>query len=166
MLRAVLRQLVLLPALVASAALFLLMVMTFTDVMLRSVFNAPLQWGADMTRLLMAIIVFSVMPTLSGQGGQIAVDLADPLFTRYRLERWRDVAVNLFCGAILTWPALRVWDLAERARSYGDVMEYLGLPLHYIGWFIAVMTGLTALVLILRGLIGAFAPHYLESLRA
>ena len=48
--------------------------------------------------------------------------------------------------------------LAERARSYGDVTEYLGIPQFYIGWFIAVLTFVTSLVLILRGLLLAIAP--------
>lgn len=161
----ILRNLLRLPTALAAAALFALMLMTFADVMLRSILNAPIEAGADLTRVLMAITVFSVMPVLSARGGQISVDLADGLFARAGLARWRDVLVDLACGAMLIWPAERVWVLAERSRSYGDVMEYLGMPLHYTGWFIAVMTGLTALVLILRGLCGAFAPRVLEALR-
>lgn len=160
-----LRRLLQLPTTMASAALFLLMLLTFSDVMLRSLLNAPIQAGADLTRLLMAITVFSVMPALSARGGQISVDLTDGLFHRFGLARWRDAVVDLLCGVVLIWPAERVWVLAERSRSYGDVMEYLGLPLHYIGWFIAAMTGATALILILRGLAGVFAPRLLETFR-
>lgn len=159
-----LRRLLMLPTAMASIALFALMLLTFADVMLRSLFNAPIQAGADLTRLLMAITVFSVLPVLSARGGQISVDLLDSVFTRYRLTRWRDGVVDLLCGVALLWPAQRVWVLAERSRSYGDVMEYLGLPLHYTGWFIAVMTGATAVVLILRGLAGLFAPRLKDAL--
>ncbi len=148
-----------LPGILAAFALFVLMVLTFADVVLRSVFNAPIEVAADLTRLLMAIMVFSVLPTLSGRGGHISVDLLDSPFARWGLARWRDALANLFCGIILIWPALRVFDLAERSRSYGDVMEYLGLSLHYIGWFIGAMTAITAAALILRGLAFVFAPH-------
>ena len=154
-----LRRLLQLPTAMASIALFALMLLTFIDVMLRSLLNAPIEAGADLTRLLMAITVFSVMPALSARGGQISVDLLDAFFHRHDLARWRDAAIDLLCGVALFWPAERVWDLAERSRSYGDVMEYLGLPLHYTGWFIAVMTGATAVVLVLRGLCGLFAPR-------
>lgn len=71
--------------------------------------------------------------------------------------------VDLACGVMLIRPTQRVWVLAERSRSYGDVMEYLGLSVHYLGWFIAVMIGITALVLILRGLMWAFAPQLVPS---
>lgn len=151
------------PAALAASSLFALMLLTFGDVMLRSLFNAPIEVTADLTRVFMAVMVFSVLPVLSARGEQISVDLLDNLFSRWRLTLVRDGLVNLACGVMLIWPTGRVWVLAERSRSYGDVMEYLGMPLHFIGWFIAVMTGLTALVLILRGLMLLFAPKLLET---
>ncbi|MEL6523098.1 MAG: TRAP transporter small permease subunit [Pseudomonadota bacterium] len=153
------------PNVVAAAALFVLMALTFADVMLRSIWNAPIEVAADLTRVLMAVMVFSVLPVLSARNGHIAVDLADGLFKRFNLSRWRDVLIDLACGAMLLWPAQRIWVLAERSRSYGDVMEYLGTPIHLLGWFIAIMTGLTALVLILRGIAGIAAPKLLETVR-
>lgn len=158
-----LKHLLKLPEYVASLSLFALMILTFSDVMLRSVLNAPIEAGADLTRLLMAITVFAVMPALSARDGQISVDLLDKVFARWGLSRARDGLVNLLCGIMLFWPAERVWVLAERSRSYGDVMEYLGLPLHYVAWFIAIFTGLTALVLVGRGIAGLFFPRWLEA---
>lgn len=146
----------------SATALFILMTMTFTDVVLRSVLNAPIEVAADMTRLLMAIMVFSVMPVMSARGAHISVDLLEGMLERSGLVRITDIAVNIFCGIILLWPAKRVFDLAERSRSYGDEMEYLGLPLHYLGWFIAVMTCITALALIIRGLFLIFTPKFIE----
>ena len=152
-----------LPEFLAALSLFSLMCMTFADVVLRSLLNAPVEVAADMTRLLMAIMVFSVLPVMSARGAHISVDLAEQIFRRFALVRIRNIVVNLFCGIILIWPASRILDLAERSRSYGDKMEYLGLPLHYIGWFIALMTGLTALSLIVRGVIEAVRPAVLEA---
>ncbi|UWQ92372.1 TRAP transporter small permease [Rhodobacteraceae bacterium M382] len=144
-----------LPVALASLALFLLMAMTFADVILRSAFNAPIEAATELTRLLMALIVFSALPMISFQGHHIAVDLLDGLFARFRLERARDVAISLMCGGMLLWPANRMIDLAERARSYGDQTEYLNIPTYYIGWFIAISAFVTAAALILRG--GALA---------
>ncbi|WJS05955.1 TRAP transporter small permease [Roseibium aggregatum] len=151
-----------LPTLLASFALFVLMVMTFCDVVLRSVFNAPIEVAADMTRLLMAIMVFSVLPVVSAKDGHICVDLTDGMFKRAGLTRWRNAFTDLFCGLMLVLPAMRVFDLAERSRSYGDVMEYLRLPLHYVGWFISIVTAITAAVLIVRGLGHIFAPKLMS----
>ena len=44
-------------------------------------------------------------------------------------------------------------------------MEYLGIPLCYIGWFISVMTAITALALIFRGVVLIFRPSMSEILK-
>ena len=144
------RYLAVAPTWFAAGILFSLMAMTFADVILRSMFGNPIESATELTRLFMAIIVFSSLPIVSWKGANIVVDLMDPLFSR-RLARLRDIIIDLICGIIMLWLAKRVWDLAERAREYGDVTEYLNLPQHYIGWFIAVFTYLTAFTFIARG---------------
>ncbi|MFT4715125.1 MAG: TRAP-type C4-dicarboxylate transport system permease small subunit [Paracoccaceae bacterium] len=146
-----------LPSWLSAFALFALMTMTFLDVMLRSLANNPIEAATEMTRFLMAIIVFSSLPIVSWKGTHIAVDLLDPFFSR-PMAHIRDIIVDLGSGIVLLWPAIRVWQLAERARDYGDVTEYLEFPQFYIGWFIAAFTFLTAAVLIVRGLTRIFAP--------
>ncbi|SDI36816.1 TRAP transporter small permease [Lutimaribacter saemankumensis] len=154
-----------LPILVASITLFALMVLTFCDVILRSAFNAPIEAATELTRIAIAVIVFSALPLLSARGQHISVDLLDPLFARMHLARLRDGVVNLACGVMLYFPASRVIDLAQRARSYGDQTEYLNIPTYLIGWFIAIMSFATALVLILRGAVILFAPSKLRLIR-
>ena len=146
-----------LPTWLAAATLFVLMAMTFADVILRSVANNPIESATELTRLFMAIIVFSALPMVSWKGNHIVVDLMDPLFSRI-LARWRDIVIDIASGVILLWPAKRVWDLAERARDFGDVTEYLGFPQFLIGWFIAFFAFATALTFIARGLTRLFAP--------
>ena len=60
----------------------------------------------------------------------------------------------------------RVYDLAERSKSYGDRMEYLKMPVHYVETFIALMTLITALALLWRGVMLIVAPHRLEGRHA
>lgn len=152
-----------LPVLVASAALFALMAMTFTDVVLRSAADAPIQAATEITRILMAIIVFSVLPVVTARNGHIAVDLTDGLFRKWRLTRLRDGLIHLLCGVALIWPVQRIGILAERSRSYGDVTEYLAIQQFYVDWFIAILTGMTAAVLIVMGLLHLFAPRLVKA---
>ncbi len=154
----IMQRLGLIPTVVAAAALFAMMAMTFADVVLRSAFNAPIEAATELTRILMAIVVFSVLPVVSGRGSHISVDLLDR-FVGSALGRVRDVIINLACGAMLFWPGWRCVVLAERARDYGDVTEYLGIPQFYVGWFVAVSVFVTAIALIVRGLLLALAPH-------
>ena len=156
------RRISVFPTVMACVALFILMVMTFCDVILRSMFNAPIEAATELTRILMAILVFSGLPRISAGKGQIAVDLTDGLFSRLRLSRARDAIVYLVSGIMLFWPIQRVWILAERARDYGDVTEYLSIPVFYVGWFIAASTAITAIAMITTGLLHIFAPHTLS----
>ena len=154
------RALALAPALIASLALFAMMTMTFADVVLRSAFNAPIEAATELTRLMMAVIVFSALPLVSGAGRHIAVDLTDPLFTAFA-ARIRDAAVNLACGLMLWWPAGRAWDLAQRAAGFGDVTEYLGIPEFYPAAFISAACYVTSVVRIVRGVLCVAAPRAL-----
>jgi TRAP-type C4-dicarboxylate transport system permease small subunit len=152
-----------LPMIVASVALFALMGLTFADVLMRSIFNAPIEAATELIRMGIALIVFAALPVLSARNGHIAVDLLDGPFRKLGLERVRDTVVALGCAAMLWWPAGRIVDLAERARSYGDVTEYLQIPTYYMAYFIAAMTYLTALALIGRAMLHIFAPQELVS---
>lgn len=162
LLKRILGQVLAFPMLLASATLFGLMVLTFCDVILRSVLNAPVEAATELTRMAMAIVVFSALPVLSARGQHISVDLLDGLFTRWRLLRLRDGFVTLICGLILWVPANRVLALAERARDYGDSTEYLNIPTFYMGWFIAIMSFAKAVAMIARGLLLLFAPNRLD----
>lgn len=148
------------PSWLAAIVLFALVWMTFFDVILRSTINNPIESATELTRLFMAIIVFSSLPVITWRGGHIAVDLLDPLFSN-ALARIRDTVIDLICGIVLFWPALRVWQLAERARSYGTTTEYLEIPQFYIAYFIAISTAITALVFLARGITRIVAPSRL-----
>ncbi len=155
------RKLELAPVALACLTLFALMAMTFLDVVLRSVANAPIAAGPELTRIMMAIIVFSVLPIISLHGGHISVDLIDPWLSR-RVRRVRAIVLAAFSGVLLIWPAQQVAKLAERERDYGDVTEYLALPTFYVTWFIAIATFLTAGTLILRAALLILAPKTLD----
>ncbi len=164
-LKPVVRLAAALPLFVAGAVLFFLMVMTFADVILRSAFNNPIGAAPELTRISMAVIVFASLPVLSARGGHISVDLLDPLFYRLHIDRvWRAL-MSVICGVMLWWPANRVVDLAERARRYGDLTEFLNIPVFYVSWFIAIAIYVTMIALLLRGVIELFAPRVLEALK-
>lgn len=150
------------PILIACVALFVLMVMTFCDVVLRSSFNAPIEAATELTRIFVAIIVFSVLPHVSVTNQHICVDLTDGFFARLRLAHLRDGLVQIACAAMLLWPTMRVWTLAERSRGYGDVTEYLAIPQFAIMWFIAGATALTALAMLVTGALHLLAPRLLK----
>jgi TRAP-type C4-dicarboxylate transport system permease small subunit len=135
--------------------------MTFCDVVLRSMFNSPIEAATELTRISMAVIVFASLPIVSARGGHIAVDLLDFLFRGWG-ARLRNGIVDIVSGALLIWPARQSFVLAERARDYGDLTEYLGIPQFYIAYFIAIAASVTVVVLVLRGLIELLAPAAMQ----
>lgn len=149
---------------VACGALFIMMLMTFCDVILRSVFNAPIEAATELTRILMAILVFSVLPIISTRNGHIAVDLTDGIFRRFRLNHIRDGLLLVSCGTMLIWAVKRLWILAERARDYGDITEYLSIPVFLVSWFITLAVAISAVAMIVTGLLHLFAPKFLAEL--
>jgi TRAP-type C4-dicarboxylate transport system permease small subunit len=156
------RQALWIPVILASAGLFGLMVLTFADVVMRSAFNAPIEAATELIRIAMAIIVFSALPMLGWRDEHISVDLLDGVFNRLRVARIRDGVIQIACGVILYFPAARIVDLAERARSFGDLTEYLAIPTFYVAWFIAIMTFAASAVMVLRGLVTLFRPSLLS----
>jgi len=144
-----------LPLWVAAFVLFLMMALTFTDVIFRSMFDTPIEAATELIRIAMAVIVFAALPVISWRNEHISVDLLDRFFTG-KVDRIRRGLIAILCGLILLWPAQRVAVLAERAASYGDVTEYLGIPQSYVAWMIAASTFVTAVAFICRGLLTLF----------
>lgn len=154
------------PIWLACAALFILMVMTFCDVILRSSFDAPIEAATELTRIFVAVMVFAVMPHISVNDGHIAVDLTDAIFERYRLSRFRNGLILILSGVLLSWPVSQVWKLAERTRDYGDVTEYLALPQYLTMWFIAAGITLAAAAMVVAGVLTLVAPRILKELKS
>lgn len=141
-----------LPSLVAGLALLFLMTLTFTDVVLRSVLNNPLVAATELTRIAVAVVVFTTLPMIAARRQQIVVDLLDWFY----VDRWariRDGVIDIVCGLLLYWPVSRIWVLGERALKYGDVTEYLRIPQAYVVFFVLVATVVTAIVLVVGGVL-------------
>jgi len=129
------------------------MLMTFLDVLLRSTLNQPIEAATELTRILMAVVVFSILPLMTAQGKHISVDLIDQ-FLPPTVRDFLDALMSVVCGLLLFWPAQRCIVLAERARDYGDVTEYLAIPTFYLTWLITISVFLSAIAFVLRGLSG------------
>ncbi|MEQ9642902.1 MAG: TRAP transporter small permease [Alphaproteobacteria bacterium] len=137
---------------VASAVVLLaLMALTCIDVAGRELANAPLNGATELTRLALAALVFCALPVASWRDQHIVVDLLDNVFPR-ALVGWRQLVVNLIAAAALTAVAVRAWKFAGRSVEYGDVTEYLHLPVAPIVYLIASLSALTALLMALNGI--------------
>lgn len=134
---------------VAGATLFGMMLLTTVDVVGRYFFNAPILGAVELTQLMLAALVFLSLPVVCWRQEHVSVDLLDAIFPP-RLIWVRELIVNLVVTAALWVMALRVWALAERAFSWGDVTEFLRIPYGYLIGLISIMLGLSALLTLAR----------------
>ncbi|ENM5788765.1 TRAP transporter small permease [Vibrio mimicus] len=121
----------------AALSLFLMMVVTFIDVMSRNMLNAPILGATEMIEVLLAIMVFMAFPLVSWQEENICVDLLDSYFP----NKWiglRQIIINLICACSLILVAITNWKLAERSLEYEEVTEILELPLGYVTYLISI----------------------------
>ena len=129
----------------ASAILFLMMLLTFVDVVARYVFNRPVRGAFEVTELMLLVLIFAGLPLVSYADEHVTMDFIDRLVgprARARLERGVHV-VTTATMALLAW---LVWLKADRIWSYRDATDVLRVVYGPFVYFMAVMIGLTGLI--------------------
>ena len=121
-----------------SANLFLMMVLTFVDVLGRYFFAAPVPGAYEVTELMMGVLVFSALPLVTRLEEHVAIGLFDGLMSA-RIKQARDVVVSAIGCLIFGFLAWRVWQLAADTARYGDVTQQAGIPLAPFRYFMAAM---------------------------
>lgn len=129
-----------------------LVLLTVADVIGRYFFGAPILGATELTRLGMAVLIFTSLPVISGRGEHICVDLFDGYYSS-KIARWRDGIINVIFGICLLFLLPRINVLAQRAMTYGEHTEYLKLPVFYINYFFLFWVGVAALSLLFRGIL-------------
>ena len=135
----------------AGIVLVAVMAMTCVDVVGRYFFNAPLAITTDYTRLGMALIVFAVFPAICWFEEHICVDILDAVFPK-RLVNARQAIINFLAAIGFGYIASRIWFVADRSRSRGDLSEFTAVPLAPFYYYISILVGIAALALLLNAL--------------
>jgi TRAP-type C4-dicarboxylate transport system permease small subunit len=129
----------------SSVILFLMMLLTFVDVVARYLFNFPLRGGFEVTELMLLVLIFAGLPLVSHADEHVTMDFIDRLLPeagRRLLVR----AVHAVCAAVmfvLTW---QVWIKARTIAGYGDTTDVLKITVGPFVYFMAAMILLTGLV--------------------
>jgi len=131
----------------AAFVLFGLMALTFADVIAREVFNEPFALTTDLTRLMLAGMVYIVLPSVSRLEQHVAVDLLDR-WVPNRVVRPRQIAINLIAAVIFGLMAWQIALIAIDKFEIGELTQFVEWPIAPIFALMAVMSGLTALGLL------------------
>lgn len=130
---------------VAATLLFLLMFVTLVDVLGRYLFNSPLLGATELTEVFLVSITFLLYPVVALHEKHIVVDLIDH-WSNPVLRAFQAVVTALIGALLFGIVAWRLWILGWRSVEYRDITPGLGLHIGWVFLFVAILSGVTALV--------------------
>ncbi len=152
------RWLVLFLESISAITLFALMLITCVDVVGRYLFNHPLTGSIELTEMALAIVVFSILPIITWRNEHVVVDLLDR-FVPQGLAMVRTTIFNTCIALALIFLGKRIHALATRSLSYGEVSEYLAIPMGWVMYFIAYTFWVSAFMVLTLGIYRAFREY-------
>ena len=148
--RGAVRALALLLEGVCAVTLFALMVVTCVDVFGRYLFNAPLTGSTELTELAVGVVIFAAFPLISWRNEHVVVDILDRFVPPF-LHAARTLVFHIVAATGLIFIGGRIVTLAERSLGYGEVTEFLAIPVGWMIYFFGAMCWLTAFMLLTFG---------------
>jgi TRAP-type C4-dicarboxylate transport system permease small subunit len=137
----------------ASLILFLMMLLTFVDVVARYLFNFPLRGGFEVTELMLLVLIFAGLPLVSHADEHVTMDFIDRMLPEAG-RRFLVRLVHAVCAAVMFFLTWQVWIKAGRIAGYGDTTDVLKITVGPFVYFMAAMILLTGLVHLYK----VFAP--------
>ena len=128
-----------------------MVLLTFTDVIGRRLFNTPVFGAHDITEHLMAVIVFSGLPLLTANRAHLSIDLFDRWLLQPQWRIWHYL-VNGLIAAVLALIAYEFAVSVQEANDMREVSQALGIPRSWMYTYLAITSGLAALAALPAGL--------------
>jgi TRAP-type C4-dicarboxylate transport system permease small subunit len=130
---------------------FFVMAVTFTGVVMRYGLRKPLMGGFEMIEIGMGLIVFTALPLMIRNRGNISVTILTDRFP-VKLRQITGLVSDLVGGALMGFIAWRVWLQGERLLTYNEVTMELRVPKGIIAQSMAVLLVFAALAFFLCAL--------------
>jgi len=134
---------------ITATLLFVMMALTFVDVVGRYLFSSPVYGAAEMIQFLLAATIFSAMGVVSARDGHIAVELFSPKL-KSRFGQLHDVFVIGMAVLALGLIASRLAQIGIEALHTQKVTIVLEWPIAAIALPCAVLCALAAILQLLQ----------------
>ena len=131
----------------AALALVGMVLLTCIDVVGRYLLNRPLTGAFELSEMAMGALVFASLPLVTLRRQHVTVDLLDSLLP----AGWRvaqDAAANLVAAACVGLVAWRLWIKASEMLANGETTAVLKIPMYPLVHAMALLSGLTAVVIV------------------
>lgn len=130
---------------ISSVVIFIMMALTFVDVIGRYVFHKPIFGGTEIISALLALTIFSGLGVINARDDHITVELFEETF------RWRltpvvyEVLVQVFSVAAMTLVAAVLFEHAWEGYRLSKLTEVLEMPIYYTSGTVAVFAVISVL---------------------
>ena len=141
----------------SATLLFLMMTLTFVDVIGRYVFTAPIFGAAEMIQFLLAMTIFGGLSLVNAYDDHISVELFEPMLDRW-IPRTRRILVQVFSVIVMTIIAWELTKFAIEAHELGKITVVLEWPLVIVAGAVATLSVISLLAQLL-GLMLPETPH-------
>jgi TRAP-type C4-dicarboxylate transport system permease small subunit len=131
--------------LLAAAALFAIMALTFVDVLGRKLADNSVPGSLEMTELLMVVVIFAALPLVSLRGEHVLFDSLDPYLPEPVL-RAQKALIHIVLAVLLLALAYLMWRTGGEFAASGETTAQLHVPKAPFIYGMAVLSGLAGLV--------------------
>ena len=138
--------------LIAAAALFAIMALTFFDVGGRKLLSNSIPGSLELTELLMVVVIFAAMPLVTLRGEHVVFDSLDSHLPGGAQKVQRAI-VNILCAGAMLALAWLMWDAGSQFLASGETtaqLKILKAPFLYGMSVMCAVTGLIHLGLIAK----------------
>jgi TRAP-type transport system small permease protein len=130
---------------IAGVLLFCMMSITFVDVVLRYIFNAPLKGSFEITELMLVVLIFSALPLVSRREEHVVMDFLDRHLPP-RIYLALRALEHIVSAAVMAGLGWLLWQRASKLAAYGDTTAVLRIELAPFVYAIALLVFVTALI--------------------
>ena len=134
---------------IASIILFLMMVLTILDVVLRKLWSKSILGTVEMTEFLLVFVIFLTLAITEIMNGHVKVDLVMSGFSE-RVQGVVDMITQLICfilTVLITWSAL---VYSEKLRVSAEVTQDLWIPVFPVIYVVAFGCAILCLTLLIK----------------
>ena len=133
---------------IVGTTIFLMMAITFVDVVGRYAFSLPIPGGFELIEFLMPLSIFAGLPIITRRRTHIIVGILDGWF-QGRAGDVRRLVVDAGSLAVVAFIAERLWSQGDGLAEAQIETGYLEWPVAPAAYGISVLSLLTCLVLVL-----------------
>ena len=131
---------------IVGTTVFLMMAVTFVDVVGRYAFNLPIPGGFELIEFLMPLSIFAGLPIITRRRTHIVVSIFDGWFAG-RIGEIRRLVVDAASLAVVAFIAERMWSQGDGLAEAQIESGYLEWPVAPAAYAISALCAVTCVVL-------------------